>query len=243
MKRRFHFGPFLPAAALAAALCFGLVFAELPAGAESSAERPAPALLQSEHAETGRESESRTLRVTYKDPVARPERLRRAIPVLPEESEAVKKPEAAEETDRAAAKPLPEETPPDSEAGTDETAPNVPEETAPEAAEETIPDDLVLLDTFLATAYCVTGTTATGTWTTAGRTLAVNPEIIPYGTHVWLFLDDGTLVGDFYAEDTGANMIEHPYVVDIYMGEGSYDACILWGTQHVSIYTQSTQSA
>lgn len=115
-----------------------------------------------------------------------------------------------------------------------------PEPDAPEGAEQaSVPDDLVLLDTFLATAYCVTGTTATGTYTTAGRTLAVNPDIIPYGTHVWLFLDDGTLVGDYYAEDTGANMMENPYVVDIYMGEGSYDACILWGTQHVSIYVEA----
>ena len=37
-----------------------------------------------------------------------------------------------------------------------------------------VPDDLELLDTFLATAYCQTGTTATGTYTTVGRTLAVH---------------------------------------------------------------------
>lgn len=237
MKRRFHFGPFLPAAALAAALCFGLVFAELPAGAESSAERSASVLLQNERAETGRKSEPRTLRVTYEDPAPRPEPLRRAIPVLPEETE------QAEKIDRTEESNAPQEALSDAETDADEAAQSAAEETAPETAEEAIPDNLVLLDTFLATAYCVTGTTATGTWTTAGRTLAVNPEIIPYGTHVWLFLDDGTLVGDFYAEDTGANMLEHPYVVDIYMGEGSYDACILWGTQHVSIYTQGTQSA
>ena len=42
-----------------------------------------------------------------------------------------------------------------------------------------VPDDLELLDTFLATAYCQTGTTATGTYTTVGRTLAVNPGVIP----------------------------------------------------------------
>lgn len=222
MKRRFHFGPFLPAAALAAALCFGLVFAELPAEAEPSAERTPS---QSESTGQNRQSEYRTLRVTYKEPVTRSEPLRRAIPVLPEEQE------NAETTDRTESEPSP------SDSGTGA------EEAAPEAAEAALPEDLVLLDTFLATAYCVTGTTATGTWTTPGRTLAVNPEIIPYGTHVWLFLDDGTLVGDFYAEDTGSNMMEHPYVVDIYMGEGSYDACILWGTQHVSIYTQDAKSA
>ena len=100
----------------------------------------------------------------------------------------------------------------------------------------------MLLDTFIATAYCVTGTTSTGTYTTVGRTLAVNPNIIPYGTHVWLYLDDGTLVGDYYAEDTGSNMMAHPYVIDIYMGEGSYNDCILWGAQHVSVYVEADAS-
>lgn len=109
---------------------------------------------------------------------------------------------------------------------------------AEESAEPGVPDNLTLLDTFIATAYCLTGTTSTGTYTTVGRTLAVNPGIIPYGTHVWLYLEDGTFVGDFYAEDTGSNMMEHPYVVDIYMGEDSYDDCINWGARRVSIYVE-----
>lgn len=104
------------------------------------------------------------------------------------------------------------------------------------------PEDLQLIDYFTATAYCTTGTTATGTYTTVGRTLAVNPKMIPYGTHVWLFLEDGTLVGDFYAEDTGSNMMEHPYVVDIYMGEDSYDQCMEWGAQRVTIYTDPSEN-
>ncbi|MBQ5748742.1 MAG: 3D domain-containing protein [Oscillospiraceae bacterium] len=103
------------------------------------------------------------------------------------------------------------------------------------------PEDLQLIDYFTATAYCTTGTTATGTYTTVGRTLAVNPKMIPYGTHVWLFLEDGTLVGDFYAEDTGSNMMAHPYVVDIYMGEDSYDECIEWGARRVNIYTDPSE--
>lgn len=101
-----------------------------------------------------------------------------------------------------------------------------------------IPDGLELIDTFIATAYCVTGTTATGAQTTIDRTLAVNPYVIPFGTHVWMFLDDGTLVGDFYAEDTGTNMLENPYVVDIYMGADTYSACMQWGAQHVTLYAQ-----
>ena len=119
-----------------------------------------------------------------------------------------------------------------------------PEEAQPEAepapddaAGSAVPDDLELLDTFLATAYCQTGTTATGTYTTVNRTLAVNPGVIPYGTHVWLYLEDGTLVGDYYAEDTGGNMLEHPYVIDIYMGT-DYDTCIEWGVKRVSVYVE-----
>ena len=121
-----------------------------------------------------------------------------------------------------------------------ETAETLPDAEAQTAAET--PDDLVLLDTFIATAYCVTGTTSTGTYTTVNRTLAVNPEVIPYGTHVWLYLDDGTFVGDYYAEDTGSNMMENPYVIDIYMGEDSYNECILWGAQHVSVYVEADAS-
>ena len=100
----------------------------------------------------------------------------------------------------------------------------------------------MLIDHFTATAYCTTGTTATGTYTTVGRTLAVNPSMIPYGTHVWLFFPDGTLVGDFYAEDTGSNMMAHPYVIDIYKGADSYDECMQWGAQRVSVYVSASET-
>lgn len=102
------------------------------------------------------------------------------------------------------------------------------------------PDDLVKLGDFIATAYCVTGQTSTGTQTTIGRTLAVNPYVIPYGTEVWLYLEDGTFAGDFIAEDTGSNMLANPNVIDIYMGQGSYNDCILWGAQNVEVYIRAT---
>ena len=54
---------------------------------------------------------------------------------------------------------------------------------------------------------------------------------------MWLYLEDGTLVGDYYAEDTGGNMLEHPYVIDIYMGT-DYDTCIEWGVKRVSVYVK-----
>ena len=130
---------------------------------------------------------------------------------------------------------------------TEEAPEEAAEETpAPEAdnaiaratkADHERPDDLVKLGDFIATAYCVTGQTSTGTQTTVGRTLAVNPGVIPYGTHVWLYLEGGTLVGDYYAEDTGGNMLEHPYVIDIYMGT-DYDTCIEWGVKRVSVYVE-----
>lgn len=102
------------------------------------------------------------------------------------------------------------------------------------------PDDLVKLGDFIATAYCVTGQTSTGTKTTVGRTLAVNPYVIPYGTEVWLYLEDGTFAGDFIAEDTGSNMLANPNVIDIYMGQDSYNDCILWGAQDVQVYIRAT---
>ena len=144
---------------------------------------------------------------------------------------------AAEEPEAA-----PAELPPEGEAVMAGQEASSEQETSVQEDADAVPDDLVLLDTFIATAYCVTGTTSTGTYTTVGRTLAVNPNIIPYGTHVWLYLDDGTLVGDYYAEDTGSNMMAHPYVIDIYMGEGSYNDCILWGAQHVSVYVEADAS-
>ena len=142
--------------------------------------------------------------------------------------------------------PLPQTDEAGTEAPADDPAAEEPPEEAPEetaapddAAEDpnAVPNDLELLDTFLATAYCQTGTTATGTYTTVDRTLAVNPGVIPYGTHVWLYLEDGTLVGDYYAEDTGGNMLEHPYVIDIYMGT-DYDTCIEWGVKRVRVYVE-----
>ncbi len=104
-------------------------------------------------------------------------------------------------------------------------------------AENAPQEGLRLLDSFIATAYYLTGLTSTGAYTTVNHTLAVNPNIIPYGTHVWIWLEDGTYVGDFYAEDTGSNMMAHPYVIDIYMGN-SYDACIQWGARNVLVYVE-----
>ena len=153
-----------------------------------------------------------------------------------EEPVAAAAPEAAPET--------PEETPAPDAAPEEESAPETENAiTRATKADMERPDDLVKLGDFIATAYCVTGQTSTGTQTTVGRTLAVNPYVIPYGTEVWLYLEDGTFAGDFIAEDTGSNMLANSNVIDIYMGEGSYHDCILWGAQNVEVYIRATAEA
>ena len=163
---------------------------------------------------------------------------------LPVKEEAVTEEPLAEEAS-VTEEPLAEEA-----SVTEEAPEEAAEETpAPEAdnaiaratkADHERPDDLVKLGDFIATAYCVTGQTSTGTQTTVGRTLAVNPYVIPYGTEVWLYLEDGTFAGDFIAEDTGSNMLANPNVIDIYMGQDSYNNCILWGAQNVEVYIRAT---
>ena len=249
MKRTFKIGPFLPAALAAAALCVCLIAASLPAMAETSEEAP-PA--QTTPAQSTRQILSgraeRPIEVSYVSAFPASAPVKSAASAQPAAEEKPAEPDAAEA--RMVKKPYADEREKDRPADLTpvreaepamEALPAAGAEEETEETEET-PDDLVLLDTFIATAYCVTGTTSTGTYTTVNHTLAVNPNVIPYGTHVWLYLDDGTLVGDYYAEDTGSNMMENPYVIDIYMGEGSYNDCILWGAQHVSVYVEADAS-
>ena len=79
-----------------------------------------------------------------------------------------------------------------------------------------------------ATAYTATGNrTATGTWPAQGRTIAVDPNVIPLGTRVYV-------VGYGYAiaEDTGGAIKGN--IIDLYMD--SYVDCINWGRRNVTIY-------
>ena len=90
---------------------------------------------------------------------------------------------------------------------------------APEAQEmpiveiEEVKDELPLiyLGRFDLSHYCACeeycgkwadGMTATGTVATEGRTIAVDPEVIPYGSRVAVFYDDGRIV-EYIAEDCG----------------------------------------
>ena len=80
--------------------------------------------------------------------------------------------------------------------------------------------------TFEATAYTWTGyRTATGTWPSRG-TVAVDPEVIPLGTRLWI---EG--YGEAVALDTGGAIRGH--IIDLYME--SEDECWAWGRRTVEV--------
>lgn len=75
-----------------------------------------------------------------------------------------------------------------------------------------------------ATAYCKTGTTASGTQTTEYRTVAGRREWFGKGIHIWLDDGDGVVkaenyLGRYVVEDTGGEPIKAGRVIDIYMPE------------------------
>ncbi|NLF80004.1 MAG: DUF348 domain-containing protein [Clostridia bacterium] len=81
--------------------------------------------------------------------------------------------------------------------------------------------------TMEATAYTWTGnTTATGTWPKVG-TIAVDPDIIPLGTKVYV-----AGYGFAVAEDTGGAI--NDYIIDLYMD--TENQCISWGRRQVTVY-------
>lgn len=80
------------------------------------------------------------------------------------------------------------------------------------ASEPAACDD-VFLGEYTLTAYCPCtrccgksdGITATGTLAAEGRTIAVDPRVIPYGAHVLLIWPDGTQ-RTYIAEDCGSGV-------------------------------------
>jgi 3D (Asp-Asp-Asp) domain-containing protein len=78
-----------------------------------------------------------------------------------------------------------------------------------------------------ATAYCYTGhKTKTGTWPKEGRTVAVDPSVIPLGSRLVI---DG--VGGYIAEDTGGAIKGR--IIDLYMTDRT--DCIKHGRQTVEV--------
>lgn len=86
-----------------------------------------------------------------------------------------------------------------------------------------------------ATAYCPCkecsdewgNKTSTGAIAKAGRTIAVDPKVIPYGTEV--IIDGNTYV----AEDTGGDIKGN--MIDIYFD--THEETILWGRRKIEITT------
>ncbi len=102
--------------------------------------------------------------------------------------------------------------------------------------------DDVFLGEFIATAYCAgscccgvwaNGITATGTQATEGRTIAVDPGIIPYGSHVLLIWPDGTQ-HTYIAEDCGGSINSNR--LDVYFD--SHEAARQFGVQSVMAYLE-----
>ena len=79
-----------------------------------------------------------------------------------------------------------------------------------------------------ATAYTNDPITSTGTKPTEGRTIAVDPSVIPYGTKVYIPQFDRV----FIAEDCGSAIKGNR--IDIYMND--YDRCMDWGIKTIDIY-------
>lgn len=102
--------------------------------------------------------------------------------------------------------------------------------------------DDVLLGEFTLTAYCpdscccgvwANGYTATGTKATEGRTIAVDPKVIPYGTCVRLIWPDGTQ-HSYIAEDCGSGVNGNH--IDVFFND--HQAARQFGVQSAMVYME-----
>jgi 3D (Asp-Asp-Asp) domain-containing protein len=79
-----------------------------------------------------------------------------------------------------------------------------------------------------------TAKTASGRQVKVGY-VAVDPDIIPYGTELYIASTDGKYVyGYAIAADTGTALLDGTILVDLFME--SYDASCDWGAKQVNIY-------
>ncbi|WP_343247752.1 3D domain-containing protein [Diplocloster hominis] len=87
-------------------------------------------------------------------------------------------------------------------------------------------------EAFMSTAYCETGNpTASGKWPREGVTVAVDPDVIPIGSAVMLWDEDGEWIGIYEAQDTGR--LIKGRIVDLYIQNRSQ--CIEYGRKRVYI--------
>ena len=87
-----------------------------------------------------------------------------------------------------------------------------------------------------ATAYCIDGTTATGTHTRVGVAASKRSW---FGKTVTVYLQDengnaGELIGTYIIEDTGSSPIRRGKVIDIWMP--TEDECMQFGRKNVIVY-------
>jgi len=78
------------------------------------------------------------------------------------------------------------------------------------------------------------GITATGTVATEGRTIAVDPDVIPYGSRVAVFYDDGR-IAQYVAEDCGGAI--DGLEVDVFIAD--HDRAWALGVKSGSVYIVS----
>lgn len=78
--------------------------------------------------------------------------------------------------------------------------------------------------------------TASGRYAVVG-TVAVNPNVIPYGSELYIVSHDGLVYGYAIAADTGLGMMDGSVAVDLFMA--SYADSCRWGAHYVDIYVLS----
>jgi 3D (Asp-Asp-Asp) domain-containing protein len=86
-----------------------------------------------------------------------------------------------------------------------------------------------------ATAYCINGTTATGTQTRSGICAGKREW---FGKNAVVYSDEdgkiGNLIGIYKVEDTGGKAIRNGQVLDIWMP--TQEECLQFGRQKVHVY-------
>lgn len=112
------------------------------------------------------------------------------------------------------------------------------------ATESAVCND-VFLGEFTLTAYCpgrcccgkwASGYTATGTLATEGRTIAVDPKVIPYGTHVLLIWPNGTQ-RSYIVEDCGSGVNGNH--IDVFFDD--HQAARRFGVQSAMVYLEAEE--
>lgn len=101
-----------------------------------------------------------------------------------------------------------------------------------------LPESYTRILTGKSTAYSARAgaRTASGRYAVVG-TVAVNPNVIPYGSELYIVSHDGLVYGYAIAADTGYGMMDGTVLVDLFMG--SYQDSCRWGAHTVDIYVLS----